>query len=105
MSKALVDNVYGNEGVLLSAATITIDTQTWTGTYVREQPPGFIVDGPRPLTDEEWVLYGPRPLDATGALATLLAVESVLTVQDAANAVGLTPQDLINEAEAWAVGS
>ena len=47
----------------------------------------------------------PQPLDATGALATLLAVESVLTVQDAANAVGLTPQDLINEAEAWAVGS
>jgi len=42
-----------------------------------------------------------QPLDATGALATLLAVESVLTVQDAANAVGLTPQDLVNEALAW----
>ena len=41
------------------------------------------------------------PLDATGALATLLAVESVLTVQDAANAVGLTEQDLVNEALAW----
>ena len=47
----------------------------------------------------------PLPLDATGALATLLAVESVLTVEDAANAVGLTPQDLINEAEAWSVGN
>jgi hypothetical protein len=47
----------------------------------------------------------PQPLDATGALATLLAVESVLTVQDAANAVGLTPQDLITEAEAWSVGN
>jgi len=46
-----------------------------------------------------------QPLDAVGALATLLAVESVLTVEDAANAVGLTPQDLISEAEAWAVGS
>lgn len=45
------------------------------------------------------------PLDATGALATLLAVESVLTVEDAANAVGLTPADLITEAEAWAAAS
>lgn len=42
------------------------------------------------------------PLDPTGALATLLAVEQVLTVEDAANAVGLTPQNLIAEAEAWA---
>lgn len=45
------------------------------------------------------------PLDAVGALATLLAVESVLSVVDAANAVGLTPQDLINEAEGWAAAS
>lgn len=42
------------------------------------------------------------PLDSLGALATLLAVVGAVTVQDAANAVNLTPQDLINEAEAWA---
>ena len=42
------------------------------------------------------------PLDPTGALATLLAVTETLTVEDAANAVGLTPADLVNEAEAWA---
>lgn len=42
------------------------------------------------------------PLDATGALATLLAVTGTLTVVDAANAVGLTPQDLTAEAQAWA---
>jgi hypothetical protein len=47
----------------------------------------------------------PAPLDPVGALATLLAVESVLTVEDAANAVGLTPTDLVNEAEAWAAAS
>lgn len=41
------------------------------------------------------------PLDAVGALATLLAVTGAVTVQDAANAVGLTAQDLINEALAW----
>jgi hypothetical protein len=61
---------------------------------------GVIVES-RLLTIEERIQYGPQPLDATGALATLLAVESVLTVQDAANAVGLTSQDLVNEALAW----
>lgn len=52
-------------------------------------------------------LSGPSPvsLDAVGALATLLAVESVLSVDDAANAVGLTPQDLVNEAQGWAAAS
>jgi hypothetical protein len=43
------------------------------------------------------------PLDPTGALATLLAVTETLTVEDAANAVGLTPADLVAEAEAWAM--
>lgn len=45
----------------------------------------------------------PTPLDSIGVLATLLAVNGLATVQDAANAVGLTPNDLINEAQAWAV--
>lgn len=43
-----------------------------------------------------------EPLDTTGALATLLAVQEVITVQDAANAVGLSPQALVTEAQAWA---
>jgi hypothetical protein len=42
-----------------------------------------------------------QPLNQTGALATLLAVTEVVSVEDAANAVGLTPQDLIVEAQAW----
>ena len=44
----------------------------------------------------------PTPLDPVGALATLLAVTEVLSVQDAANAVGLDPAQLIDEANAWA---
>lgn len=44
------------------------------------------------------------PLDALGAAMTLLAVTGVLTVDDAANAVGLTADDLVHEAEAWAMG-
>ena len=45
------------------------------------------------------------PLDPTGALATLLAVTEVLDVDDAANAVGLTADDLVAEAQAWAMGA
>jgi hypothetical protein len=52
------------------------------------------------------VLIRPQqPLDASGALATLLVVEGVLLIDDAANAVGVASQDLINEAQAWAVAS
>jgi hypothetical protein len=43
----------------------------------------------------------PSPLEPIGALATLLAVTEVVSVQDAANAVGLDPGDLVAEAEAW----
>jgi hypothetical protein len=86
-------------GVCIEADIIDFDA----GTFQHEVE-GVIVEGPRPLTLDEIRQYGPKPLDATGSLATLLAVESVLSVQDAANAVGLTEQDLVNEAEAWSVG-
>lgn len=43
-----------------------------------------------------------QPLDPAGALATLLVVEGVLPLQDAANAVQQTPEALVLEAEAWA---
>lgn len=46
-----------------------------------------------------------QPLPPAGALAALLAVEGVLTVIDAANAVGLTSEDLTLEAQAWAVAA
>lgn len=42
------------------------------------------------------------PLDPTGALATLLAVTEVVSVQDAANAVRLSVAELEAEANAWA---
>lgn len=53
----------------------------------------------------EWETPNPPqpPLDPTGALATLLAVLEVVPVEDAANSVGLTPNELILEAQAWAV--
>lgn len=52
-----------------------------------------VVDLPDPLQE---------PLDAVGALATLLVVTGALTAEDAANAVGVTPADLEAEAQAWA---
>ena len=56
--------------------------------------------------DREWIAAStPPPLDSVGALATLLAVTGTLTVEDAANTVGLTPADLVAEAQAWHVGS
>jgi hypothetical protein len=44
------------------------------------------------------------PLDATGALATLLVVEGVLDIDDAAHSVGTTGEHLVHEATAWGVG-
>jgi len=46
-----------------------------------------------------------RSLDTNGVMATLNAVLGLWSLQDAANAVGLTPQDLIHEAQAWAAAS
>jgi hypothetical protein len=45
------------------------------------------------------------PLDSTGSLATLLVVTGALTLQDAANAVMLAPEQLVSEAQAWHVAS
>ena len=43
------------------------------------------------------------PLNEFGVIATLNVVLGLWTLQDAANSVGLTEQDLINEAQAWFV--
>jgi hypothetical protein len=43
------------------------------------------------------------PLDPPGVAATLNAVLGIWPLEDAANAVGLTPEDLVAEAEAWAM--
>lgn len=43
----------------------------------------------------------PRPLSDAGVMATLNVVLGIWPLDDAANAVGLSPDDLINEALAW----
>lgn len=42
------------------------------------------------------------PLSTQGVIATLNAVLGLWTVEDAANAVGVTPADLVAEAQSWA---
>jgi hypothetical protein len=95
----MIRNETFTDGVCIEADVFDFNTRT----YAREEMGVVVVT--RPMTDEEVRRFGPQPLDAVGSLATLLAVESVLTVEDAANAVGLTPTDLVNEAEAWAAAS
>jgi hypothetical protein len=66
-------------------------------------PGGFDPTKPNNNIIDEYDEHFPaQPLDPTGALATLLAVVGTLTVTDAANAIGLTPDDLVTEAQAWA---
>ena len=53
---------------------------------------------------EEYEIDVPQqPLQGAQVLATLNAVLGIWSLQDAANAVGLLPEDLIVEAQAWAV--
>lgn len=48
----------------------------------------------------------PQPaFDAVGALATLLAVLEIISLEDAANSIGKTTDELILEAQAWAVAA
>lgn len=92
----MIRNETFTNGICIAAEIIDLDAKT----YAREEM-GAVVEGPRPLTAAEWSTYGPRPLDSLGSLTTLLVVEGVLPIVDAANAVGLTPEQLTTEAEAW----
>jgi len=44
-------------------------------------------------------------LDAAGVAVTLLVVKGLLSLQEGANTLHLSPEHLINEAQAWAVAS
>lgn len=91
----MIRNETFQNGACIAAEIIDLQSGT-----VSQEIAGQITDV-RPITDAERVFYGPQPLDPVGALATLLAVTETLTTVDAANAVGLQPEDLIAEAEAW----
>jgi hypothetical protein len=86
------------EGVLIER---TVNNNDGTGTHTT-----FDADGN--VTSETALTGLPiippfDPLDATGALATLLVVEGVLDIDDAANAIHEEPAHLEHEAQAWAL--
>lgn len=69
---------------------------------IENQSPEFAVQVFNSMQPEGWVEpFVLQPLNPTGALATLLAVTPTPSLEDIANAVGLNPEDLIAEAEAW----
>ena len=63
------------------------------------------VDATGAITSQEAFEIPQQPLDSTGAFATLLVVKGVIGIDDASNALRLTPEDLTLEAEAWAVAA
>lgn len=67
------------------SASVTVDVETVLSLHTGEAP--F------------------EPLDAAGALATLLVVLNVVPLVDAANAIHEEPAHLIAEAEAWSLGT
>ena len=67
------------------------------GGYDETKPNGNII--------EEIELPDPpqQPLNQVGALTTLLVVTGVVTLEDGANSLGLAHEQLVAEAQAWAV--
>jgi len=61
----------------------------------------FYIDGVLVSVEETPDVHD--PLNTEGVIATLNAVLGVWSLQDAANAVGLSPADLVSEAQAWAL--
>lgn len=93
------DEVYdGVTGLLVGATEFRDDGTTATLVY---DPDGNVVSESVAATPP--TVY--PPLDEAGALATLLVVTGVLTLQDAANAVHEEPEHLEAEALAWEAAS
>ena len=64
--------------------------------------------GTEPWNDEDrqWIAATTPPaLEPAGVIATLNVVLGLWPIIDAANAVGLTPEDLVAEAQAWALAT
>lgn len=83
-------------GICIEADIYDLDTRI----YQREET-GVIV-ATRPMSDDEIRLWGPQSLNQIGSLAALLVVQGAVSIEDAANALQITPQDLVNEAQGWA---
>ena len=77
-----------------------VDNGDGTGTHTHYAADGTVTST-ETVTGLEPFTY--PPLDATGALATLLVVTGALELADAANAIHEEPAHLVAEAEAWSL--
>ena len=67
---------------------------------------GYDITKPNNNIVEEYDIDVPQqPLEGVQIVATLNAVLGVWSLQDAANAVRLSPQELVAEAQAWAAAA
>ena len=92
--------ILGPDGVTVVARIV--DNGDGTGVRYDYAADGSVT-GTQALTDLPVFTW--TALDATGALATLLVVQGVLPLQDAANAVHEEPEHLQAEALAWEAAS
>jgi len=79
---------------------VLVDHGDGTGTLAYYAPDGTVTSA-ETVTGLEVFAYG--PLDAAGALATLLVVLDLVPISDAANAIHEEPAHLVAEAEAWSL--
>jgi hypothetical protein len=93
----IVETSYASDGVTL-AYTLDVESDG-TGVLTRYNSDGTVAST-ETLSGLEPIPPFP-PLDDTGALATLLAVIGVITVQEAANVEHVPPEHIQHEALAW----
>jgi hypothetical protein len=91
----MIRNEQYRDGVCFQAEIIDLETDM----YMLEVN-GNVVET-RSLTVEERQQYGPPSLDVNGVQAALLAAFELVPLEDAANSVGLAPEALVYEVEAW----
>ena len=95
----MIQSDFTHNGILTH---IIIDNEDGTGQQTNYNPDGTI-ESIIQLTNLPLPSY--EPLDSTGALATLLVVLNLVSLEDASNAVHQEPEHLIAEAEAWQIAS
>ena len=93
----MIRNEQYHDGFCFQAEIVDLESNT----YMLEVN-GNVVET-RSLTVEERQHYGPSPLDVDGVQAALLAAFELVPLEDAANSVGLAPEELVYEVEAWQV--
>jgi hypothetical protein len=91
---------YWSDGSTLKS--VLEDNGDGTGTFVVYNEQGEQI-GSQNMVNLPPVVYA--PLDAAGALATLLVVEGLVSITDAANAIRTEEVHLEHEALAWGLWS